>query len=618
MPNDRIAHHLKWEVISLDEVVVRNFVNSASSSYDTVLNRLKDFILQNFPYFEHIVGKDNVLIGATKDSVKFVEIPEWRLGDFLRSPSREIWVVDFKSTTQVNGKHPFGDGIIALMPSHVLGSSVSGWVQARVFIRDDQRVYRAFKGVIVHHPLVREPMIAWDDGYGVYDVPGHVYLEVHTILRDISFKASYSIQGLYFQGVPGWWDSLKLVFSPGAIKAHLFAAGAPLELFFPAAAHLGLRFKAPLGYGGILLSDKILPYLGHAPLGEGQVLAYTRRWREGTKLVFNRQPDLPSGQSAVEVEYIGLSPVANAIIARHEDIQMTGADFDGDIGYLYPTPSNGGLYVPYAGQAIIRKDLPMKDYPDGLARWAGQLHSAPILGGTTLLARKYLDWCYSLGQEPDKNLLSNATLLVQVAVDRQKRDVAWPEVELPVIESNKATLTDFFRVAIPGGAVSPEGDTPTQVILNRWRTWESVNSYVGSPQVKQALSVLARSVSRFLTSTDKRKPDSVLARLVLLLPSPKPRDKDLDALLNRPMVRRERLRLYDSIVESGLLSYEQATDHPELWLRLAPRPVLSEVFSRLGLVPAYEEVQRLLKGDDTEHSHLSIHLSPDDLRDLWV
>ena len=600
----RIAEALGWKVVELPKEQIRELQREAQpsqKSYEAVYNGLMD-IVQSFldgVQAKNIVGKDNVLVFRPREGAEFVGVPEWRMGDFLRAPIRAWQAWPWSVAESVHEKHVFGDGTVAIIPAQK-----PGWAQVRMLAvsKDRKYVYRAWKGTVVYWPGITRPLIAFSDGYGTEEVPGDAVLLVFELLRETDLRAEYSIQGLYYQGVPGWQTKLKLRVIPGSPEqVRLWRAGAPMELFYPIAAHLGVGYKASPGYAGMLFSPKILPFLGLESIGENAVLAWTRRFKEGQPVVFNRRPDLPTGQSAVEMTYAGFSPIPRSVIAGGPRVALTGADYDGDFGLIFPHPKDGGLYRPYQGEGLQRKTLATQDYSSGLHRWAGQVHAARILGSAEVNARRYLDVCAASGRKPDPRLLENATLMIQVAVDRQKRDIAWPQVELPKGEQEALHMTDFFRLALPGGKIKPEGRTATQKIINRWRAWGSVSVHIGDPKAHQALLPLAGKVERILDAGDKRYPASVLATLAFALPEATSRPTEVQKLLQEAELadRATRLAIYDQLVarqaELGLVA-SMVTDHPELWLRLASEEELREVFSKLGYRPAKEEITELLDG----------------------
>jgi hypothetical protein len=594
----RIGETLGWRTLELDKqkiVELQLMAEPNQASYENILDGLQAMVKEALGYIPTgLIGKDNVVMWPDRDSVEFVGIPSWRVSDFVRAPSRAVESypvseVDFLK----EGKHVFGDGIVGLFPPNQnLAMSPNGWAQVRIFARDEKKIYRAWKGVILLHPNIKAPLMDFNAGYGV-NIPAHAKLEVHVILQQAAFTAEHTIQGLYYQGVPGWWEHARISFRFPPEKAKL-AETAPVDLLYPLVQYADVAF-GPQGYGGILVSPKVLPFIGLSMPAKGEVLAYTRRY-EGRKVIFNRRPDLPTGQSAVELLCAGLSPFADAIIAHEEDIAVTGADYDGDIGYLFPTPEHGGLYMPFRGKGLERKTLATKDYPDGLHRWAGQVHAARILGQVEVRVRRAMDLAHARGERVPYEVLEAATEMIQVAVDRQKRDIAWPP--MPELEAaEEPTLTDFFRVALPGGKVSPEGNTATAKVFNRWRTWQSLRSFTGALEVRSFLQEkIAPVVGAIVSLAERRKPGPVLARLAFALPDPAPRDKEIDDLLKVALTNRElRYKIYDSLVDRVTAS--QVTDHPELWLRVATKEELQAVFGPMGLTPAMEELDALLKGE---------------------
>nr|8F72_A Chain A, TPR_REGION domain-containing protein [Phage \ len=592
----RIGTLLGWNLLEFPKERVRELQSSAEpteGSYRNIFDALAHLVEEALGHIPHgLIGKDNVVMWPGSTGANF-HLPGWRVSDFVRAPSRARTELPTSSLTLVKGKKVFGDGIVGIFPPMPeIVPSPNGWAQVRMFSRRGNEIFRAWKGVIVTHPNVKEPLLAFDDGYGVEEL-GDV-LEIHAILLQTQFTAEYTVQGLYYQGIPGWWKHLDLDFAFPPEKSRLVEAGAPLELLYPIAQYL--KLKGPnTGFGGILLSPKILPFLGLHGLEDGGVLAYTRRWKPGERVIFNRRPDLPTGQSAVELTYVGLSPIADSVIAHEHDIAPTGADYDGDIGYVFPTPEMGGLYMPFHGEALHRKDLPTKDYESGLHRWAGQVHAAHILGRVEVNTRRLLDAAWANGEEVSQDYLHAATEMIQVAVDRQKRDIQWPDFDFKTIKD--PVMTDFWRLAVPGGKLTPEGNTPAAKITNRWRAWETLDGYVGHPDMKDGLKPLASKVSRVLARGEHRRPGPVLAALAFALPAPEPRPKEVEDLLTAGLQSGKRHAVYDALVQMGLPA-SQATDHPELWLRLASKEELEAVFKQLGYRPAMEELEEALNAVD--------------------
>lgn len=456
----------------------------------------------------------------------------YRLGDGIKPVVTYLGTSDIKAFTRVP-KEGLGDGTFIVAPPSQFGLAEGmidfAQVRGMVFNKAGVEIHRFYKGTVIFHPDAQRIM-AWDDGYGQELEEGTLKLYLMALGSEFNPDSSFTIQGLSYQGVPGYERFLfsndnihRMVDAESRIlEERAIAADAPIEALGGQGLQILLSRQTNMairaGRARIMLPAKAFAFiegLEHiaeiehdtdrydnehtfslesdpGPGAPGRLLPrfyaphtlkgyYQAHGGKGSQWAFNRVPDLSTGQCVLRHELAGYVPF-NALVVNTTSMKMTGTDFDGDIGKTLPTRERGGLYIcfndlPYEEQrkrlakATVDRsaDKGKRTYKDGLHRWAGQIYASRILGMADIGARRFLD----MGLRDEAYAMQP---WVQWSVDKQKHDKEPPHPDgpdaMPVsrLPEGETTMTDLLR----GISKGKRGDRKKMApFVAEWHRYES-------------------------------------------------------------------------------------------------------------------------------------------------
>lgn len=478
---------------------------------------------------EHI--NDHTIWG--KDHIAWVQTPEsrvfnvgdahrWRMGDMLRSPVKFLGETSLGMVSHIDPhtgkklkKKALGDGVFLICKPETLGlpEGFIGEYQTRAYIEDRSAeghpIVMMFKGIILIHPEAMDVCNIYD-GYGeLLDFQAHHHLVVWemTNVEEFEPRARYTVQGLYYQGIEGWYKSLFSLESMRVlanedstmVEDRLIASNCPIKALGGMGVTMYLarmmRLTINAGKSRILLPACAFRYIkGYEHVAEIETeLVKSHKTGEDIprfyapesqakwfqqfedEFVLNRRPDLPTGQCVLRFNLKGFLPFNAFVVPSGEELpdeqslKLSGADFDGDMGVAFPTPEHGGLYLPFNDRSRDDRDLRLKTaitdrsatkkvFASGFHRYCGQLEATPVLGNADISARRFID-------AGDLEAAWALQPWVQQAVDRQKYEKPWPDQRgweyMPKPHKDKETvyMTDVLRALQKGSKQDLEGNS---------------------------------------------------------------------------------------------------------------------------------------------------------------
>ena len=435
------------------------------------------FMAATQPY-PGVIGKADTGIYPTEGAVRFeLGSDDWRLIDFVRTSTEATYALPLKGLRFTKGDKALGDGVIGrVRPATlkaltgkevVLNGREDTYLQVRAFIFDnlaileggtllpDTACRKVFKGLLHVTNNTNVELFAPEAGYGKLHTVTHddtVIIEQMLDVRDYSPRGRVSTQAGAYEGVKGWYEHFQAGYTYAADEtfdgARMVLAGAPVY-FLP----ISEVIRVARGVFQALVSIPMGVRRKVAPGPDLKAFEFRAPWelqsmfRIGERYVIHRDPALPDGTSAYSAVCIGYTWGNYFQVATNESPrargaefgvwEQTGGDFDGDDALVLPHHSNGGLLMGFndrpaaeqqalmdaAGQAGRKgDDFTKRVYPSGLVRWMNQRKAAVELGMLDFRARKTLD-----GAGPEgKYLAAGLKPYIQAAVDRQKRDRAYP------------------------------------------------------------------------------------------------------------------------------------------------------------------------------------------------